>query len=339
MVDINDFNTEKSCSYKGEKYLVRDNGAVLRKQRVGKKKRKLDEEWTFGKVNVRTGYLEIASERVHRIVAFAFLENPPTEKHIVDHIDTNRRNNRPSNLRWITRLENVVLNEITRGKIEYITGVSIFEFLKNPSEYRDMLGKNSDFSWMRNVTEKEAEACLSNLRNLARQECRTGKPNTKIGEWIFKTQTQHGTNVARKQMQNEDWREPYAQMPDAFPSLTSGAMQRWKTPTLFPCCPSEITNEPLQCYLNRLVKNEIFSSNQYGDSRILQFALVNNSKLFVVAENKSLKPFSLTMVTYEYGYYVHESKGTFFLSDAAEKYFMLAQGLEWTGGECFDDYC
>ena len=131
MVDISDYSEEKSCIYKDEEYLVRDNGAVLRKARPNQRVRKLDNKWTFGKLNIKTGYLEIESVRVHRIVALAFHEEPPTKEHIVDHIDTNRQNNRPTNLRWITRLENVVLNEATRKRIEYRTGVSIYEFLEN----------------------------------------------------------------------------------------------------------------------------------------------------------------------------------------------------------------
>ena len=29
-IDVNDFEVEKECYYQGEKYIVRDNGAVLR---------------------------------------------------------------------------------------------------------------------------------------------------------------------------------------------------------------------------------------------------------------------------------------------------------------------
>ena len=112
MIGINDFLEEKACTYKGEEYLVRDNGAVLRKTPPLKKPRKLDNIWTFGKLNDRTGYLELASVRIHRIVATAFHGAPPTEEHVVDHIDTNKQNNRPSNLRWLTRLENVVFNPV-----------------------------------------------------------------------------------------------------------------------------------------------------------------------------------------------------------------------------------
>ena len=75
---LNDYTEIKECSYKGEHYSVRDNGAVLRHAREGKRIRKDDNTWTFGKPNENTGYMEIGTERVHRIVAFAFLGEPPT---------------------------------------------------------------------------------------------------------------------------------------------------------------------------------------------------------------------------------------------------------------------
>ena len=55
MVDINDYREEKSCIYKGEEYLVRDNGAVLRKSRPNQRVRKHDNEWTFGIKNYNNG--------------------------------------------------------------------------------------------------------------------------------------------------------------------------------------------------------------------------------------------------------------------------------------------
>lgn len=101
---IDDFEKQLDCYYKGEIYSVRDNGAVLRHSHEGKKPRPSDNIWSFGKYNSKTGYAEIAGERVHRIVATAFHGVAPTPQHVVDHIDTNRRNNRPENLRWITKL-------------------------------------------------------------------------------------------------------------------------------------------------------------------------------------------------------------------------------------------
>jgi hypothetical protein len=42
---------------------------------------------------------------VHRLVALAFLGDPPTTEHTVDHIDTNSMNNNLENLRWATKSE------------------------------------------------------------------------------------------------------------------------------------------------------------------------------------------------------------------------------------------
>lgn len=61
----------------------------------------------------KNGYLVIKywngkyanSYLVHRLVASAFLDNP-NNKPEIDHIDTNRMNNRVENLRWVTRPEN-----------------------------------------------------------------------------------------------------------------------------------------------------------------------------------------------------------------------------------------
>ncbi len=107
-VNVEVFNQEVKCVYKEEYYSVRDNGAVLRHSPVNKRARPSDNKWTFGRLNTKTGYLEIASVRIHRIVATAFHGEPATKEHVVDHIDTNKQNNRPDNLRWVTRLENIL---------------------------------------------------------------------------------------------------------------------------------------------------------------------------------------------------------------------------------------
>ena len=51
---------------------------------------------------------------IHRLVAFAFHGNPPTEKHEVAHWDGSKTNNAPENLRWATRQENL-LDQVRHG--------------------------------------------------------------------------------------------------------------------------------------------------------------------------------------------------------------------------------
>src|SRR5437868_3186149 len=116
LVDVNHFTHERDCIYKDESYSVRDNGAVLRHQRSEKRIRPYDNKWTFGQENSSNPYLHIANVRIHRIVATAFHGEPPDPQYVVDHIDTNCRNNRPENLRWLTRLDNALKNPVTRKK-------------------------------------------------------------------------------------------------------------------------------------------------------------------------------------------------------------------------------
>ena len=105
MINVDDFEQELECKYKGRIYSVRDNGAIFRHQREGSNLAPLDNVWTFGRKDDYKGYMMIAGVPVHRIVATAFHGEPPTKEHVVDHIDTNKHNNRPSNLRWLTILE------------------------------------------------------------------------------------------------------------------------------------------------------------------------------------------------------------------------------------------
>ena len=56
-IDINSFSEEKDCIFEGEKYSVRDNGAILRPPKENARKRANDNIWTFGKENNQNPYL------------------------------------------------------------------------------------------------------------------------------------------------------------------------------------------------------------------------------------------------------------------------------------------
>ncbi len=325
MADLNDYKHVVECVYKGEHYSVRDNGAVLRHARKGKRLRKYDNQWTFGKPNSKTGYMEIASVRIHRIVATAFNGEPPTKEHVVDHIDTNKRNNRPENLRWVTRLENVLLNPITVKRIELACGCNIEEFLTNPSKFRDKF-QEPNYKWMTTVSKEEAQASREKL--LAWSESDKLTSGGSLGEWIFSRST-------KKQYVDEP--------PEFTTSLTPNAKQKdWKTPTEFPLCSKESINDSVETYETNLKIGEIFSRNQYSNFIIVDYAISKDkNKLWIMCksnDDSAIKPWSLAQVTYENELFVHKNLGSFFKKDGAEKQFTIAQGLEWTGGDTFDDF-
>jgi len=325
MISLDDFEIENKCFYKDECYSVRDNGAVFRYPLDGKRPRPTDNNWTFGKLNSKTGYLEIASVRIHRIVATAFHGEPPTKEHVVDHIDTNKQNNRPDNLRWVTRLENVLLNPITARRIELVCG-SVEAFLADPSKFRDKF-QDPNYEWMCTVNVQEAQ--VSKARLLAWAESDKPLQGGTLGEWIY--------NRSLPKVQIEE-------VPEFTSSLTQNSKQKnWKTPTEFPCCPQDIGSNPITSYLSNLKAETVFSQNQYSKSIIENFAISKDKTILWVmcrsSDNNAIKPFSLAEVTYQDDFFVHNNLGSFFQKVGAEKQFILAQGLEWTGGETFDELC
>lgn len=320
----------QECHYKNEHYSVRDNGAVLRHSPPQKRTRPTDNKWTFGKLNIKTGYLEIASVRIHRIIATAFHGEPPTKEHVVDHIDTNKQNNRPDNLRWVTRLENILLNPITARRIEIVCG-SVEAFLADPSKFR---GKFPDpnYDWMCAVSREEAQTSKERLLTWAESD----KPlqGGSLGEWIFN----RGVSSQVVDIIEEEL--------EFINSLTPNAVQRvrnWKTPSEFPCCPQESTSNPIADYSANLKVGNVFSRNQYTSSIVERFAISKDENtLWIMCESGDeypIKPYSLAEVTNQNNVFVHNSLGTFFEKGGAEKQFALVQGLEWTGNDTIDDYC
>ena len=329
-VSVNDFKQEVNCFYKDEHYSVRDNGAVLRYPLNEKRQRPTDNTWTFGKLNIKTGYLEIASVRTHRIVATAFLGEAPTKEHVVDHIDTNKQNNRPDNQRWVTRLENILLNPITSKRIEIVCG-SLEAFLADPSKFRDKF-PDPNYEWMCTVSIQEAQASKERLLTWAKSD----KPlqGGTLGEWIY-----------NRSVSNQSTANVVEEL-NFINSLTPNAIQiarNWKTPSEFPCCPQENSHNPIADYTANLEVGNVFSRNQYTSSIIECFAISKDEKTLWImcksGDENPIKPYSLAEITFENDVFVHSSLGTFFEKDGAEKQFTLAQGLEWTGGDTIDDYC
>lgn len=367
MLNIDDYIEERECVYKDETYSARDNGAILRHQREGMRKRKLDEVWSFGIPNMVTGYMDFCGERVHRIVATAFHGPAPTEQHVVDHIDTNRQNNRPENLRWLTKLENILNNEITRKKVELICG-SIEAFLENPSLLYGYEIEDKNFSWMRNVTKEEAENCLKNWNNWVKSSSPSSnykQEKRQVGDWIFSNKPKPNaprpvipsnkdqkvpvlqgqieesnsvtidTNEWINQTFGKDNKEVLQEEDDWFESLTPSAKQSWWTKTEFPCCPLEVTVDGLERYKENLKEGSIFSKNSYATYYVMDSKVVKEKNMLAILstnnEGEVFGAYSLAIVKIEKKKFCHISLKRYGDKEAASHFYKLIIGEEaWT---------
>ena len=241
---IDEYEVELDVTYRQERYRVRDNGAVFRLNQFRKRARPLDKQWTFGRQTPSTGYMLLAGVRVHRIVCSAFHGNPPTDQHVVDHIDTNRANNRPENLRWVTRLENVLLNPISARRIELLYG-SIEAFFENPQRVQGATDF-PDVSWMRTVTKEDAQKARESLQKWAK----TGAVPSggALGEWLY---------GAHQLAEFEPELEEYE-------FLTPSVVQvQWKVPSEFPSCPNRVSGDALEKYAESLEFGNVFVRNDF----------------------------------------------------------------------------
>ena len=322
------FAREVPCTYRGESYRVRDNGAVWREARPGHRRRPLDESWTFGTPSKTDGYMAVSGHKVHRIVATAFHGAQPSKGHVVDHIDTNRRNNRPENLRWVTRLENILLNPITARRVILLYG-SIEDFLADPKTPRNGT-LNPDFEWMRTVTAEEAAYSRERMLAWARSDG-GGSKGAPLGEWVFG----RGRPTPVPPVSEEQ--------SELVASHTPGAVQRsWRVPATFPLCPGLDDPAPLKTYAGRLTPGEVAAVIPWGRT-VVDSAVFSEvqAAIYVIGDHgdEGVKRWSLMRITHETGQLVHESRGTFFERIGAEKELTLSQGLPWSGGEVFDDFC
>ena len=309
LIDV--FDKEVECDYRGEHYSVRDNGAIFRHKKEGSKIRPNDEVWTFGVLIPSKGYTTIGKESVHRIVAVAFLGEPPSPQHVVDHIDTNRQNNRPSNLRWVTRLENAMLNDITRRKLEWICGCSIEEIVNNWSLIRD---KNlpPNIAWMKAVTKEEAEQSLITWRKWA-ESLSQRKEIDRTTTMYFKYKN-----------------GPHSMVYPLEPTGGDLSLEEY--------------NNNLKLGKRFCYRDYVYGRNQYvryGFRIIDYFYNKDTNTLSVATESEDgggVKNLFFTKVSIENNEFVYNTKSCF-SPISIEKYMTLARGEEWTGGDVIDDYC
>lgn len=263
--NINDFNEEKSCEYKDRKYLVRDNGAILRLPKEGGRASKLDNIWTFGRFDANTGYMLFGQERVHRIVCTAFHGESIGDRNVVDHKDTNRCNNRPDNLHWVSKMENIFNNPVTMAKVELICG-SIEAFIENPALlFRHDL-KDPSFGWMRTVSPEEAKAAYERWLEWAKkpkEKRKSSDGGSGPGEWLYDPV-------------QSDANSPFK----GFQRWTSVAQRRTED-SLFPLAPlSTVAGEDvIQKYREALVTGADFLISRY-------YKTVVRDVVFFEKENK-----------------------------------------------------
>lgn len=301
---------EINCTYKGELYSVREDGSVFRHPRPGKKPRPYDSKWTFGNKSLERGYMEIASVQVHRIVATAFHGEAPSPQHVVDHKDTNKCNNRPENLRWVTKFENIMLNPITVKRIEWVIGDKIEKFLEDPAKYKDKF-QDQNFAWMRSVSAEEGKLTLERLQDWAASDKQPSGGT--LGEWIYS---------------RGSWYDDVSQV---MPSENSNASQRnWKRLFVFPFCPPSVEGDPIAAYMRRLGPGNAFAASENKISVAYHKTMsADGSILYVIAEWQYRNNWVLAKITYENDKFVHENLGTFPELEDAKRKLAEAQGIEW----------
>lgn len=313
---LEDYEIEKECTYKDERYLVRDNGAVLRQSRYGKRKRILDDKWTFGRENKSNPYLQIGKIRVHRIVATAFLGPPPNPLYVVDHIDTNARNNRPENLRWLTRLENALNNPVTRKKIVYICG-SIEAFLENPTELNDN-EEDPNFSWMRRVSKEEAENCKLRMKIWTK--------NNPIQSKTLYPKGQREAFEKRVYKPLQKWEAGLEGEPGLdFASTFWCAQYMWGSDVHFPLCPKDFGSDPLDDYYQNINEGNLFAyneENQFPELTVFQSRILKTISSIIVLCKRSDNNWTLVgIILNKKDHFIHFNLGSYIERTEAEKAF------------------
>lgn len=377
MVDIDEYDEMRICTYRGETYSVRDNGAIMRHQKEGKKERPNDNKWTFG-IPQKDGYTSFCGIGVHRIIATAFHGNAPTEEYVCDHYDTNRQNNRPNNLRWVTKLENILNNPYTHEKIIRVCG-SIENFLNDPEKYKNLLNLHNVYPWMRAVSKEEAQISLERLdqwlampykslrkeNELANKTVTTGNvlANNKISLSMVKQ-----PEVEKKKEKGKELTWDEIKMDLAIPasydkkinhtnsksimsmvgkeefpytkSRTKYALQpSWfKTDYYFPRCPK--IKGDLQKYYQNLNIGGVLNFNKLGKTIIEEKAIVDSHIIIkcLMPQHPILYGCVMDIYLNPEGEYIHDCVGTYRFEDGLEKYFQIRQGKEWLGGNVMDDY-
>ena len=97
-----------------ENYQVSNAGRV--KSIHGNIIKQREDRTGYLRVNLRRGRKKQKTIRTHRLVALAWLGEPPTPEHQVDHKNGDRQDNRVENLEYVTRRENYMRMAQNQGR-------------------------------------------------------------------------------------------------------------------------------------------------------------------------------------------------------------------------------
>lgn len=104
---------------------------------------------------------------------------------------------------------------------------------------------------------------------------------------------------------------------------------------------SQLKRGTIEDYYNNIIEGDTFCKSKYDEKIVVKKAInESNTTIWVVTYcEKGIKNWFLCEITFDGKYFVHTNKHSFFKEDGAEKYYTLAQGKEWTGGDVEDDFC
>ena len=140
------------------KYEINKNGEIRNKKSKRILKQTLDSYGFYYKVSIVNDIGKSETISVHRLLALAFIPNPEN-KPAVDHINRIKKDNRLSNLRWVSFKENSEnIKQENRKKISLS-----FDFRKN----KWLVTINKDKKYFKN--EDESFTYLKNYIEVYRQ--------------------------------------------------------------------------------------------------------------------------------------------------------------------------
>jgi len=172
------------------------------------------------------------------------------------------------------------------------------------------------------VSKEEAQSSLDRMLSWAKSD--KNPSDRPLGEWIYNRSTLQNPKES-----------------DTIKAKTLNAVQvNWKIPSEFPCCPPAYTEEPIKSYAENIKTGSVFCKNDFYTSLVSKWAISDDRQnIYVISKSENTTPWALAKITYEDDVFVHTSIRSFFTQEGAEKEYCHAQGLEWTGGETFDDNC